>query len=67
MKYLAFVLALAGCPSPPEVPKEPLCEPEAYGPALQACTELAHTLTESIACENAIRERCGRPLRTGAP
>lgn len=64
MKYILLSLSLvfAGCRGP-EVPLDALCEPEAYGPALLACTELSRTIEESIDCENALRARCGRPLR----
>jgi len=37
--------------------------PAAYGAELTACTTTSATLEASIACENGVRARYGRPLR----
>jgi hypothetical protein len=42
--------------------------PATYQAELVACSQTAKTLAESIACENAVRARYGRPPRdAGAP
>ena len=61
MKHLAWVAVALTCscwavPSP---------RPAAYGFELEECSRTATSCTESIACENKVRARYSRPLRTG--
>lgn len=53
---MMLALSLWGCT--PGVAK-----PAAYGVEIQACTDLSHTLCESILCENKVRASYGRPPR----
>jgi hypothetical protein len=41
----------------------PAVKPAAYGFELEECSRTAKTCDESIACENAVRGKYGRPLR----
>jgi hypothetical protein len=56
---VAFLTVLvSGC-------KPETVRPAAYGAELAACSESAKTCEESIVCENKVRARYQRPLRTG--
>ncbi len=55
---IAIAHLLAGC-----TPN--IARPAAYGAELEECSRKAATCDESIACENKVRARYGRPARTG--
>jgi hypothetical protein len=56
IRLTIVLIAIAGC--------EPrYAKPAAYGAELAACSETSTSLAESIACENGVRARYGRPLR----
>lgn len=55
---LLFIVArCTGCTEPH------YARPAAYGVELADCSESSATLADSIACENRVRARYGRPLR----
>jgi hypothetical protein len=45
--------------------KPSVAKPAAYGVELEECSRNAKTCEESVSCENQVRARYGRPLRTG--
>lgn len=60
MKLAIVSLTLIACGSKPA----PIA-PASYGIELEECNRTAKTCEESISCENRVRARHGRPLRTG--
>ena len=58
---IAYIAAavLAGCGG-----EDPYVRPAAYGAELTACNQTATTLCESVYCEQQVRMRYSRPLRT---
>lgn len=58
MMIVLAMSALCGCAA-----AAPVVEPGKYGLELADCTATSKTCDESIACENALRAKLGRPLR----